>query len=115
MRALYLEVRNLCAKFIHTLATKKYRKIIFWGSFDSPTFRKVLNLCLVILSGQRLNQAGWKCVCCWRACTITSALSRDGPQALGARFCTFQLRIAEYTFTMTCLVVLRSVSFQAAC
>ena len=63
MRALYLEVRNLCAKFIYTLATKKYHNIIFWGSFDSPTFRKVLNLCLVILSGPRLNQAGWKCVC----------------------------------------------------
>ena len=77
MRVLYLEVRNLCAKFIHTLATKKYHKIIFWGSFDIRMFRKVLNLCLVILSGPRPNQAGWKCVCFWSTHTVTSALSRE--------------------------------------
>ena len=53
MRALYLEVRNLCAKSVHTLANEKYHKTIFWGSFDIPMSGKALNLCLVILSGPR--------------------------------------------------------------
>lgn len=53
MRALHLEVRNLCAKFIHALANEKYHKTIFWASFDIPMSGKALNLCLVILSGPR--------------------------------------------------------------